>query len=173
MNRDTQQEWEKIYKKCFQRIYEYCKHRIGNENDAMDIASEVFCLLFEKWTRYETHPEEAILAFLFRSADYKIRERGRIEEVRSGDTEIDLTTLPEKLPIDFYIKEQDKYEEYIREILLALPEKSRELFADIVINKMPYSEIAAKLQVSENTVKLRWYRIRRKLEPFVHSLINS
>ncbi len=35
------------------------------------------------------------------------------------------------------------------------------------------SDIAGALGVSENTVKLRWYRLRRKMKPLVQSMIEK
>ncbi len=173
MNHNTIPEWELIYRKYYNRIYDYCLYRIKHEYDAEDMTSDVFCLLHDKWEQYETHDDAAILTFLYRSANYKIIERGKETTILCGSAEIDIDSLPEGLPIDYAIVENDRYERYISDILRNLTGKDRELFTYIVIDKLHYTDIAGKLHVSENTVKLRWYRLRRKIKPLIYSLIDQ
>ncbi len=173
MNHMTIPEWESIYRKYYRRIYDYCLYRIKHEYDAEDMTSEVFCLLYDKWEQYEAHDEAAILSFLYRAANLKIRERGRQTDRPYGGAEIDIDTLSEELPIDYAIVENDRYERYISDILRKLTGQDRELFTYIVIDQLRYTEIADKLHVSENTVKLRWYRLRRRMKPLIYSLIDQ
>ncbi len=173
MNHKIIPEWELIYRKYYSRIYDYCLYRIRHQQDAEDMSSDIFCLLYDKWEHYETHDETAVLAFLYRSANYKIVERGKGTIILYGNEEIDIDSLSGDVPIDYEIVENDKYERYISEILRNLAGKERELFTYIVIDKLPYADIGNRFGVSENSVKLRWYRLRRRMKPLVQSLIEA
>ncbi len=172
MNHNTNPEGDRIYREYYNRIYNYCLYRIQHKYDAEDMTEDVFCLLYNKWEQYKTHDDAAILAFLYRSAYYKIIERGKETTILYGSTEIDIDSLPEGLPIDYAIVENDRYERYISDILRNLTGKDRELFTYVVVDNLRYADIADRLQVSENTVKLRWYRLRRRIKPLIYSLID-
>ncbi len=78
--------------------------------------------------------------------------------------------------IEVKIEELDKselsvLEERLQQEIEALPEKSREVFLEVVLNDLKYKEVAEKLGISINTVKTQLARALKKLRSSIDSII--
>lgn len=136
-------------------------------DSADDLTHEVFILFLEKYRELDN---ENILAWLFSTAEIKIKENMRDQIVRSkliSLDECDKYTVTN--PDAFYAFEninpdEDEIEKAKFKILSRLSREELELFVDIYQRKMKYSSIAQSMGITENAVALRSYRLKRKIQ---------
>ena len=176
---DTNMTFEQAFEQFYSNIVSYCQHYTNRDRSAAeDIASEVFITLQKKWKTLNSHEEQVILAWLFKTAKLKILEFFRSQPPDTIPYEDDYaqnmiakriledSSVPNKTEEDLKL---DAYMDTIRAFLKKKEEL--EIFEYRMIGKIKYKEIALMLNISEATVKMRCYRLQEKLRPFVEKLI--
>ncbi len=164
MNTD-EKTFDEIYLQYYNTIFKYCNYKLNNNYDADDITSEVFLLLYQKWNSFDSHPDSGILTWLYRSASFMIQRHFKKGKMRPLAFEDVSAKLFDDEP-DGNLQDR-KYNEYVENIKNKLSEKDRILFEYIVIKKYNYKTISDEMQISENAVKLRWYRLRTELKDYI------
>lgn len=148
-------------------IYHYCLSRLRNEENAADIAQEVFLVFQEK---YGDLNDDYIRAWLYAVANNKIKEQFRA--IAKREKEILLSEiLGKQTSADIIYEMQDdnlitdeELEEKKKGILASLTEKELELFEMIYTKRMEYKELAEALGVSESTARTRVCRLKLKIK---------
>ena len=69
--------------------------------------------------------------------------------------------------VEKHYLENQKYKNYIDKIQKHLNSEDWELFEYIVIKQFSYKKLGTIYHSSEAAIKMRWYRLQRKLRPFV------
>jgi len=149
------------------KIYNLCRHMLGNTADAEDAAQDVFLKAYQALPKFQ--PEASLYTWLYRIAtntciDYKkkpifeslfgdSREGERLVHDRASDA-----PSPEKL---YQSKQIDKA---LQEILGKLSPKLRAIIILKEIEELSYEEIADALEISMGTVKSRIARAREELQ---------
>lgn len=164
----SQMTFDQVYIKYRTQIERFLQRQHGcNEQDAQDITSEAFIVLHNKWDTIGTCDEDQIRSFLFRTAKNKSLELRRYQ--RKHPTPCNLESVSEQVSVDSMIyvdpKEEDKrYLDYIEQIKHKLDKKEFLTFEHLVINKQTPAQTAQELHISEINVRVRWCRIRKKLQ---------
>ncbi len=172
--------YTEAYQMYYDRIFKYCLTRLENNiMYAEDITSEVFLELFLQWDNIKQRPREAILSWLYKTAFNMISEfrRSKSRMFVSLDDENNHEILNSILtnPISTLDESDEiyRYTQYIQLIRNQLTETEIILFDSIVIYRLSYTQLAQKLHVSEKAISMRWYRLKKRLEIIIHSLIGS
>jgi RNA polymerase sigma-70 factor, ECF subfamily len=149
------------------KVYNLCRHMLGNAEDAEDAAQDVFLKAFQALPRFQ--PEASLFTWLYRIAtntclDHKrkpvweslfgITAKGEeLVHDRASDA-----PSPEKL---YQAKQIDQA---LQESLGKLSPKLRAIIILKEIEDLSYEEIADTLEISVGTVKSRIARAREELK---------
>ena len=139
---------DEIFKCYYRPLCLYVLHYVHDTDIAEDISQDSFSALWEKLNISETEIED-VRAYLYitarnRSLDYLKKKEIYDQSLSPSDLEATLT--------DEEVEEYSVREAQMWTAIDALPERCREIF---LLNKrdgMKYKEIAAKYQISVNTV---------------------
>ena len=135
----------------------------GGDTDAADeIAQETFLFLVEKWDELTRENIGGWLSSVTRNKTHEYwRERARRGKrtVVSNDAE-DL-----EIPVtDEYFRVTDEeIEEARRQIIDSLSDEEKELLASYFEKRMTYVELMARFGLSYDSVRMKLFRLRRKI----------
>jgi RNA polymerase sigma-70 factor, ECF subfamily len=148
--------FEELYIAYSPEVYRFACWLSGDAADAEDITSETFV---RAWMNFNSVRTETLKAYLFTIARniYLESLRKHRHHAALADEIVDRRPGMEKK------LEQESELDFVRKILLALPEVDRSAFVMRVQYDLPYEEIARVLQISETTVKVKVHRVRKKL----------
>jgi len=148
--------FEELYVAYSPEVYRFANWLSGNANDAEDITAETFA---RAWMNFDNIRTETLKAYLFTITRNTYLEslRKRRDHVPLDDAHPDAGPRPEKM-----IETQSELD-YIRNMLHTLPEIDRSAFIMRVQYDLSYAEIARVLQLSENAVKVKVHRVRKRL----------
>jgi len=148
--------FEELYIAYSPDVYRFANWLCGSSSDAEDITSETFVRV---WLNLGTIRTETLKAYLFTIARNiflgSLRER--------QDHGLLSDRYPDAHPPIESIVEIHSELDLIRESLLAIIEIDRSAFVMRVQYDLPYAEIARVLQLSENAVKVKVHRVRKRL----------
>lgn len=167
--------FEYLFKIFYSDLCKYARNLVLNESVAEDMVMDVFVKLWESEEKLSI--DTSLCGYLFTSVhnrclNYLTRKRKRFAELKpetierlntlipvTGDSglidNIDLVTLSQR----------------IEKGIDLLPEECRKIFYMSRIEDMTNKEIAEKLGISENTVKVQIYRALKKLKVFLKDYI--
>ena len=161
-------EFESEFGKYYNMVFRYCMRLTGrNQYDAEDLTSDVFHLFYLMQNRLEFESPTALTAWLYQTA-----RNLRMKTVRHAmrkPPDIDETDLFSN-QFDG-VKEEQQYQEYIGKIERILSGRDLALFRTIVIERLPYPEAAEQLGLSEQNLRTRWFRLRKKIRPTVEKIL--
>ncbi|MBQ7348156.1 MAG: sigma-70 family RNA polymerase sigma factor [Clostridia bacterium] len=173
----TNNSFDLVYQKYYVQLVRYCFYRVGKKFDlAEDIVNEAFILLYQKWDQLDFDCDTKILSWLTKAILNKIYEYRRKNPLPliSLDEEVKKEYIESQAIQSIDTEDEEfKYRLYLESIEKFLPSDECKLFYYIVIQEYDYKKCASLLGITENAVKLRWYRIKRKLRPFVETLIKD
>lgn len=168
VRKGNKKSFEILFNNYYKRLCAYAATFVYQNNLAEDIVSEVFLRMWEKRETINIH--HSVSSYLFQSVknsciNFLNREKNRKYTV--SENEVALLELKMKYPIS------DKYplmdllgqelEKKIRDEIEKLPQQCRDIFVMSRIEELSHKEIAKKLEISENTVKVQIYRALSKL----------
>lgn len=148
------------------RIYNLCRHMLGNDHDAQDAAQDVFLKAYKALPRFR--PDASLYTWLYRIAtntciDYKRRPffeslfGGSDDEERLVHDRASDAPSPERL---YHAKQIDRA---LQECLGRLSAKLRAIILLKEVEGLSYLELAETLDISIGTVKSRIARARDEL----------
>ncbi len=149
------------------RIYNLCRHVLGDAHDADDAAQDTFTKAYQNLNKFK--PEASFYTWLYRIAvntclDYK--KRPFFESIFGshveGDDESVEPVSGEASPEKLY--ESKQLGQALRQSLGKLSLKLRTVIILKEIESLSYEEIADILDVSVGTVKSRIFRAREELK---------
>jgi RNA polymerase sigma-70 factor (ECF subfamily) len=152
------------------RVFALCYRMMGNRQDALDAAQEVFLQLLRKLDRYDSR--SAFTTWLYRVASnvcYDLLRRRRRQPLLAPD--------PEPPPIeDPRAGEGYTAVELRPELAKALAQLSEDFRAVVVLHdveQLRYSDIAEVLEIPIGTVKSRLSRGRAELASMLRNLLTD
>lgn len=160
--------FEMLFKTNYQRMCAYAVSFVSQDDLAEDIVAEIFIRFWEK--RESVNITVSVSSYLFQSVknsciNYLNREKSRKSMI--SENEINLLDLKINYPISDRYPLSDliskELEEKIHSEIEKLPEQCREIFRLSRFENLSHKEIAEKLNISENTVKVQIYRALSKL----------
>ena len=163
-----EERFEDIFRACFPPIVQYLQSAHGiSRQDAEDIASEAFLLMYRKWDTLEQHTRPAMYRWGLQTARNLLknenRKKNRAPIILSLEQDC-AGGLP--LPEDGWTPGSDvekTYLQYVDRIMNSLSGDERELFSYKLDGRMTDREIATQMHISVGTLRTRWSRLRRKL----------
>ena len=130
----------------------HLRHRLGNEAEAADIAQEAYLRLL----RYHKDQDlDSLKALLFRIATNLVLMRNRAARVRRQDgTPLDASSplAGMTLPLEQQVSAQQQLDKAMA-VIMALPEKCRQVFVLSRFHGLSYPQIAARCGISVKMVE--------------------
>ncbi len=158
--------FEEILRAYQDRIYNLCRHMLGNADDAQDAAQDVFLKAFQALPQFQ--PDAALYTWLYRIATNTCIDRKRkpvfaslFNSSEEGEKLIhdraSVAPSPEKL------YQAKQINQALQKGLAGLSPKLRAIIVLKEIEELSYEEIAETLDISLGTVKSRIARAREEL----------
>ena len=156
------------------RIYALCRHMAGNAEDAEDLTQDVFISAFRNINTFRA--EAAFSTWLYRIASNRCAAefRKKSPASRSFERLNDLDAAPPSPgpnPEDLVVRKE--LTGRVEAAVAALPENLRLIFVLGTLEGMRYREVAEIASCSEEAVKMRIHRARKRvrdsLKPYLES----
>lgn len=126
--------------------------RVG-EDDAQDVAQETFMRLM----RYHAQPADQLRPLMYRIAINVIHDRGRRDSTRQAGLHVsmdeDFAALPSAEPSQDMRIEREQELELVRQVILQLPTRCRQVYLLNRIEGLSYSQIAQHCDISVKAVE--------------------
>ncbi len=153
----------KLVERHKKQAYLWALGLVGNKDDAYDISQEAFIRAYRHLDRFDL--ERPFLPWFYAIVSNLARSwlrRRVIRDYRSVDIDdVSYLLASEDTPEEEYTRKTLIAE--LRQALLRLPYKDREILALQHFRGMSYDEIAELLQIPRGTVMSRLYYARKKL----------
>ena len=148
--------FQDLYESYGDDVYRFALWLAGDSSEAEDITSETF---IRAWVRNSKIRTETLKAYLFTISRniYLQHQRKRNRQVVLEDVHPDPSPGPDKLT------ESQLELGKVQSVLQTLPEIDRAAFVLRVQHELPYAEISRVLELSPSAIKVRVYRVRKKL----------
>lgn len=164
MNNSLENEFLRTYEEFADPIFRYCLVRVRNRDEALDLSQEVF---LKTW-HYVADGKEVknMRAFLYEVARNLIINAAVKQKPVSLDTIMENGFEP--VSRDDKRIESSMIFKDVLENLDGLDEKYREPILLRYVDELPVQEIAALLDVSENTISVRIHRGLEQLKTLMN-----
>lgn len=164
LRQDYETGFELIMREFYELVFNVAYSYVGNKMDAEDIGQSVFMKIYRKLNQFRS--ESSLKTWIYRITMNQCHDFTRqksLKTVSLEDREEGYSHIQEQM-------ELAESSELVRDSLMRLPAK----FKDVVILKdmegLTYKEIADSLGISIGTVESRLYRARMKLKKELHPL---
>jgi RNA polymerase sigma-70 factor (ECF subfamily) len=149
------------------KIYNLCRHMLGNAEDAEDAAQDVFLKAYQALPKFQ--PEASLYTWLYRIAtntciDYKKKPIFESLFGDSGEGEKLIHDRASDAPSPEKLYQSRQIGQALEGCLGILSPKLRAIIILKEIEELPYEEIADTLEISMGTVKSRIARAREELQ---------
>jgi RNA polymerase sigma-70 factor (ECF subfamily) len=157
--------FEEVYGEFLPRITGFLRTRLGDPNEAEDVAGLVFSRAFQAYPRYEPRCTTPA-AWLFRIArnaalDHERRTRQR-RRAESAATEIRVASED-----PMALAEQRLSYRELRYAIARLPQRQRDVIALRHLSGLSFKDAGDRLGCSEDAAKMLYHRSLRALRPLV------
>lgn len=156
-------EFTLIYNRHKIRLFNYVKKMISSTAAAEDIIQTVFLRFYENMPNIKKSDSHEF--WLFKTARNEVYNLYRSKKVRNSLLEnIDFECLPsnEKEGTEYLYDQKEMHSLIIKE-LSTFPLDQREAYLLKEYSGLSYKEIASLLDIDEDLVKSRLFKVRRKL----------
>lgn len=150
LNRDREQEFEKVFKKHFKSLHAYACTIVRDEVMAEEMVQNVFCRLWEKTDQIQIR--ESLSGYLYRSVYHESLNYIKHLKVRATYQAYAVTQI-ENTNNTAHHMELHELTEQLEIALKELPEKCRTIFQMSRFEQLRYREIADRLHISVKTVE--------------------
>ncbi|AUM63613.1 RNA polymerase [Brevibacillus laterosporus] len=159
VQRGHKEAYTRIVDKYKGKIYAYLYRMIGQQQDAQDMAQDVFLKAYCHIHQYK--PKHSFSSWLYRiAANHCIDElRKRKKSPRKNQNE---TTLVDKQTPEYILLEKER-KQILQSHLLALDESYRTVLMLRHHEHFSYKEIGDILEIPVTTVQMRLHRAHKKL----------
>ncbi|MEW6108039.1 MAG: sigma-70 family RNA polymerase sigma factor [Nitrospirota bacterium] len=168
--------FEQLVLKYEDKIYNLCRHMLGNAHDAEDAAQDVFLKAYQNLNKFR--PEASLHTWLYRIAvntciDYRRKPffESLFKSSKEGDEFVE--ELPADSPSPDRLYESKQISNAIQLALGRLSERLRMVILLKEIEGLSYEEIADVLDVSIGTVKSRISRAREELKKLLKKFMEQ
>ena len=149
------------------KIYNLCRHMLGNADDAEDAAQDVFLKAYQALPKFQ--PEASLYTWLYRIAtntciDYKKKPIFESLFGDSGEGERLVHDRASDAPSPEKLYQSKQIDQALQVCLGKLSPKLRAIIILKEIEELSYEEIADTLEISMGTVKSRIARAREDLQ---------
>ncbi|GHT30060.1 DNA-directed RNA polymerase sigma-70 factor [Bacteroidia bacterium] len=166
--KSNKEDFSEIYAVYFPKLVRFSQTYVTSEQDAENIVQDVFLHLWEQWDTYESFENRN--AFLFMSVknrciDYlrkqTLQKEQPITDLQEQEMQLRLYSLQS---LDDNQLSRIELNTIIAEAIDSLPTRCREIFLLSRIEGLHHKEIAARLNISTNTIEGQITIALRKLK---------
>jgi RNA polymerase sigma-70 factor (family 1) len=169
IRKDDEQTLERVYKAAFRPLVIYASEITGQSQLGEEVVQDVLLKIWQN--RSELSIKGSFKAYLFQSvhnhALNTLRQQKTIKEsVNQLGSEKTWKFISDTYNIDDNLIDKlfsDETEAILNKIIKKLPEQCQKVFLLSRHDSLNNAEIAAKLEISENTVKAHIYRALEKI----------
>lgn len=155
----TDTDFSELYEASYDGIYRVCRGYCGDAEQAADLTQEVFIRAWKAWDRFEGRSKARTWLYRIAVNTCLMEKRKRRIPLQSLGPEASLTDDP---------AEENPRVAQLYHHISQLPETDR-LTISLVLEQVPYPEIADTLGASENSLRVRIHRIKKRLaQSFQH-----
>lgn len=151
--------FDTIYERYWRRLYVYAYKIFEDQLVCEDLVQEVFVDL---WERAEVKKIDHLEAYLFRAVKYQVLKVIRNSK-KTTDLEAVFAHLPEQLMAD-HLLEFDEVDRILKESVLALPDKCKEVFQLSREADLSNLEISRQMNISVRTVEAHLYKALKSIK---------
>lgn len=159
--------FETLARSFQRRVYSYALRMVGDMQEAEDLAQEVFLRAHGSLARYD--PRQPFAPWLFGIAAHVCRDwlRRRSRRPRLVHAEAEPAGAAPSAAQDAEARERRGR---VRQAVLRLPRKYREVIVLHYLDDLPYDEVAAALGIQPAAARRRALRAREMLRPHLADL---
>ena len=180
-NLGNQERFSQLYSMYFMKMLRFSQAYVGTEEDAKNIVQDVFLYLWEHIELLDTvNNTDAFLFTLIKNRCLNfIKHRLYVDSHKQSLQEVE----EEEMQMNLYALEQfdenlcsvEDMERQLQKVIDALPERCRQIFMLSRMDGLKYKEIAARLEISVNTVEnqisIALKKIRLELKEYLPMLL--
>lgn len=163
--------YEEFYSDHFQRAVQYINKKIGNMEDAQDLASDVFLYCYAHYEDYDP-AKSAITTWLYLIVNSRIKNY-----YRDAKSNVDIDELAGVLPADGTDMDHCLYLEQVRirlsQAIAQLPERQRRIVRMSYFEEKNSKEIAQILGMTPVNVRVQLSRALNTLEKHCGDLLEG
>ncbi len=153
---------EALYTYFFEPLYRFCYWQLGDTAAAQDATADTMMQMVKSIHRYQHQGQ-------FRNWLYTIAKRQIAQQLRHKYQENSLDDLIEILPTNDVVisPEQDTYRrQQLSTLLKQLPDRDATILKYRYLDNLSVAEVAEKMQLTTNQVKVYTYRAKQKLTAY-------
>jgi RNA polymerase sigma-70 factor, ECF subfamily len=161
--------FELVFKGYYSRLCKYAYSILKNEEAASDQVKDIFIHWWEDRSRVMV--TESLSGYLYKSVhnkciNYLSRTLAKQRDICESDLAMPIAELTGPLSVDYPMANllAMELEDALDKAIQKLPDQCREIFILSRIEQLSHEEIAQKLNISPNTVKVHIYRALIKLK---------
>lgn len=162
------------------RLFNYLARTLQDENDAADLAQEVFVRVFQSRTKFDTRMKFSTWLYAIATNLVKDRYRHRTRHPQvSLDAENEATgedfreSIPEQEPTPSEFLQGVERAEAVRKAVEQLPEELRTPLILSEYDELSHAEIGEILNCTAKAAETRIYRARQQLRTSLAKLLES
>lgn len=162
---DRVEDFDDFCKNTYSLMVNYCKSRGQKQEDAEEIVNDAYSRMWRAWDICADLETVKRKKWLYHTIDYIILEQNKkhIPNTKTIDEYVERL----RLDVDDGISkafENMKYEIYIKRARETLTESERQIFDAIVVKQQTYREAANEMGISEDAVRARMVRLRKRID---------
>lgn len=167
-------QFEEICRENYAKIYNYILAKTGEKEAAEDITQDVFLIALQKGNAFLDH--EKPVAFLYTAAKNLVLEyykKGKYATAKETEfEESGIVSFQKDAYEELCLQRSGRIDEkaYREQVLKKLKPKERDLYRKYYIDKKPMKAIAGEFHMSEPAVRMKYMRIRKKVQKIVANL---
>jgi RNA polymerase sigma-70 factor, ECF subfamily len=157
------------------RVYALCRHMAGNRDDAEDLTQESFVQAFRHIGTYRA--EATFGTWLYRITANRCMTEARKRRPVFRDVD-DIESSPNAAPLDRadnpeQLLMRKEMMERVEAAIQQLPESQRLLFVLATQMGMKYKDIGQIVEISEDAVKVRIHRARKRVRDSLSNYLDT
>jgi RNA polymerase sigma factor (sigma-70 family) len=170
----SQRHFNELYEKYAYSLYGICLRYSKDEDEAKDVLQDGFIKVFTQLKTFDIHKGsfEGWLKRIFvnQAIDYYRKKKAGINSLPAENIGDEIAD--EEGEVEY---EYDFSQEELLDMIHQLPDGYRTVFNLFVMENMSHKEIAALLDISENTSKTQFFKARKLLREKInqHLLLNQ
>lgn len=168
-------QFEELYKKYYGKIFAYCYAKTKCKDISVSITNDAFLLLYQKQDdlNFDENPDKMII-WLLKTATIKVKEHFRKSKAHITIENLDLhentLSVSSSNQTDSMSTSFSTYNEYLLAVKEKLNESDAAVFELLVLKNMKQKDAAAQLNITVGALKMKWKRLKPKIEKTIQDL---
>jgi len=162
--KSNENEFTLILEKYGQMVYRVCFGFMKNEQEAMDMAQEVFIAAYNNLGRFNF--KSRFSTWIYRiCVNTCLTQLGKLGKIQISSDHIERGDYNCLLPEEIF--ELKELKELLNTEMEKLPDKPRSIMRLRLFNQMSFNEIAKKLNIPSSSARTSYIRSRKRLQKVV------